>query len=134
MLLSNDKYVITLINQIIVEGKVLIEEKERRVKRAFNSGFDAIIYDYKTKIINSGNDVSEIGHYAIKQGYDIGFVWRQIGNKIGCSLRSNENIDVSKIARSFGGGGHKNAAGINFDSYQKMLEALEKMYHGDENK
>ena len=31
------------------------------------------------------------------------------------SLRSNTDIDVSKIASSFGGGGHKKAAGCNID-------------------
>jgi hypothetical protein len=134
MLLSNSKFTSNIIQQITSEGKILIEEKDRRVKKAFESGFDAIIYGLKAKIINTGTDVSEVGHYAVKQGYDIGFVWRQIGTKIGCSLRSKENIDVSEITKKFSGGGHKNAAGINFESYQKMLDALEKMYHGEDEK
>jgi nanoRNase/pAp phosphatase (c-di-AMP/oligoRNAs hydrolase) len=29
-----------------------------------------------------------------------------------CSLRSNGGYDVSVIAKAFGGGGHKNAAGF----------------------
>ena len=29
------------------------------------------------------------------------------------SLRSNEHVDVSKVAESFGGGGHKRAAGFS---------------------
>ena len=32
-----------------------------------------------------------------------------------CSLRSRGTYDVAAIARHFGGGGHKNAAGCNFD-------------------
>lgn len=31
---------------------------------------------------------------------------------IGCFLRSISRIDVSKIARKYGGGGHKDSAGI----------------------
>jgi len=35
--------------------------------------------------------------------------------KVKCSLRSKDNIDVSKIAHDFGGGGHVNAAGFKSD-------------------
>jgi len=35
--------------------------------------------------------------------------------KVKCSLRSKGNIDVSKIARDFGGGGHINASGFKSD-------------------
>lgn len=34
---------------------------------------------------------------------------------IACSLRSNGDYDVSAIAKVFGGGGHKNAAGFTTD-------------------
>ncbi len=33
------------------------------------------------------------------------------------SLRSRGNLDVAEVARKFGGGGHRNAAGLNFESY-----------------
>jgi len=35
--------------------------------------------------------------------------------KVKCSMRSKGNIDVSKIAHDFGGGGHINASGFNSD-------------------
>ena len=35
--------------------------------------------------------------------------------KIRCSLRSRRGFDVASVAREFGGGGHKNAAGCNFE-------------------
>ena len=35
--------------------------------------------------------------------------------KIRCSLRSRRGFDVAAVAREFGGGGHKNAAGCNFE-------------------
>lgn len=42
-----------------------------------------------------------------------------------CSLRSKENIDVAKIAQSFGGGGHRTAAGFkcpkSFDAVQQEI-------------
>ena len=33
-------------------------------------------------------------------------------NEFKVSLRSNDDVDVSKIAQYFGGGGHKKAAGF----------------------
>jgi phosphoesterase RecJ-like protein len=51
------------------------------------------------------------------------------------SMRSKENVDVSAVARQFGGGGHKNASGCNasgrFDDLkalfrQSILEQIEK--------
>ncbi len=35
--------------------------------------------------------------------------------KIRCSLRSRRGFDVAAVAREFGGGGHMNAAGCNFE-------------------
>ena len=46
-----------------------------------------------------------------------------------CSLRSKGNIDVATIAKAFGGGGHKTAAGFKselpFESMEKKV--LEKL-------
>lgn len=39
----------------------------------------------------------------------------QKDSKFRCSLRSKGNVDVAKIASLYGGGGHKNAAGVTFE-------------------
>ena len=39
------------------------------------------------------------------------------------SLRSNEKVDVSKIALTHGGGGHIRAAGFSFAGEQSQVEA-----------
>lgn len=43
--------------------------------------------------------------------------------KIRCSIRSRGDLDVAAIAREFGGGGHRNAAGCTFDT--SMAEAVD---------
>ncbi len=40
--------------------------------------------------------------------------------KLVFSLRSKDNFDVSAIAKQFGGGGHKNAAGFTVDANRKL--------------
>lgn len=49
--------------------------------------------------------------------------------KIRCSLRSRRGYDVAEVARQFGGGGHKNAAGCNFegdlaDAEHQLIEGM----------
>lgn len=51
--------------------------------------------------------------------------------KIRCSLRSRRGFDVAEVAREFGGGGHKNAAGCNFegslaDAEHQLVEGMRK--------
>ena len=38
-----------------------------------------------------------------------------VPGKVRCSIRSRHEIDVAKVAREFGGGGHQNAAGCMLD-------------------
>jgi uncharacterized protein len=56
---------------------------------------------------------NDVGHALANASGTYGLLWAI--NKEGkciCSLRSNEDYDVSAIAKQFGGGGHKNAAGF----------------------
>ena len=47
-------------------------------------------------------------------------VWQRDKNRIEVSLRSNGDLDVSKIASKFKGGGHKNAAGFSLPAGSKF--------------
>lgn len=57
---------------------------------------------------------SDVGHQLANQSGTFGLCWTlsQTGYTAKCSLRSNGGYDVSAIAKAFGGGGHKNAAGF----------------------
>ena len=57
---------------------------------------------------------SDLGHELANQSGTFGLVWSMAGDgQIHCSLRSNGDYDVSAIAKCFGGGGHRNAAGFS---------------------
>jgi len=61
---------------------------------------------------SSSEFISEIAG-ELAEEYDFGACWFNVdNNKRVYSLRSRGDIDVSDIAKSFGGGGHKNAAGF----------------------
>lgn len=104
--------------------------KKPEVLKAWSKAMENSRLDPESKIITSAiteDDLSEIGHLP-KSAFE-GFVEtlnsipeakfamfiRQDGPVIKGSLRSDthKNVDVSKIAKLFGGGGHKLAAGFS---------------------
>lgn len=67
---------------------------------------------------------SDLGHELANKSGTFGLVWSMAGDgQIHCSLRSNGDYDVSAIAKAFGGGGHRNAAGFSTD-INTLLEWL----------
>lgn len=78
---------------------------------------------------------SDVGHVLASQSGTFGLLWYMGTNeKIKCSLRSNGAFDVSSIAKVFGGGGHKNAAGfeIDIDTLKSWIET-DNIDHNDKN-
>jgi oligoribonuclease NrnB/cAMP/cGMP phosphodiesterase (DHH superfamily) len=72
--------------------------------------------NYRTAVLNIPYaGVSEAGNALVKAGHEIGLAWFERGDgQIQFSLRSVKggDVDVSAIAKSFGGGGHQSAAGF----------------------
>ena len=64
--------------------------------------------------VNTPNNISEVGHELANRSGTFGLVWYydHPDGVANCSLRSNDAYDVSVIAKAFGGGGHRNAAGF----------------------
>lgn len=55
---------------------------------------------------------SDVGHILATASGTFGACWHQEKGEVKFSLRSNGDYDVAAIAKNFGGGGHKNAAGF----------------------
>lgn len=72
--------------------------------------------------VNACLHQSELGHELANQSGTFGLIW-YVGQdgRANCSLRSNGEYDVSAIAKLFGGGGHKNAAGFQTDVQTVLL-------------
>ncbi len=63
------------------------------------------------------------------EGVEVGVLLRELGakNMIKVSLRSRDGIDVNKIAREFGGGGHRRASGFELEgSIQEVQDRVVK--------
>lgn len=74
-------------------------------------------YGHEAAIVNCPLLRSEVGERIYQDTVaDIAFMWRYENNKIKVSLRTGrDDIDVSEIAKQYGGGGHAPAAGFTMD-------------------
>ena len=96
----------------IEEAGEIIEKYRKQVASEFLDawGFECMLGGHRVLACNQGRCGSRFFGDAAK-GYDIAaaFVWD--GQQYTVSLYS-ETVDVSEVARMFGGGGHKGASGF----------------------
>lgn len=70
--------------------------------------------------VNSREHISEVGNRLAQDCDAFGLIWYYDAatGMCNCSLRSVGDYDVSEIAKRYGGGGHKNAAGFRVHMHQ----------------
>jgi len=74
---------------------------------------------YKVYAVNAPHFINgRVAHDLIKESFPFAIAWFQEKNVIHASLRSDGTVDVSEIAKKYGGGGHKTAAGFSFPAEQ----------------
>jgi len=95
--------------------------------------------DMFVKTGTKAEDAEDFVDYPRKvKGSRVAVYFRQDGNKaFKLSLRSKDNVDVQKIAKSFGGGGHKAAAGCKVNGtleevQKKVFSAVRKAIREDQ--
>lgn len=97
-------------------GKALTEVQKVRIEKAFERGTDINFHGMRARLINTTSDASDIGEYVYqKPEYDIAVMWQMINDMVQVSLRSNSS-DCAELAQTYGGGGHRNAAGFTIKS------------------
>lgn len=102
---------------IIEKGSTILEYQDtiitRKIRSIKEENFITIDGD-RILCINNNNLISEVGNEFSKLTEQKSAVQYFITDKdIVFSLRSIDDVDVSKIAKAFGGGGHKKSAGFN---------------------
>ena len=104
----------------IKKGDLLLRYQQTLVKKLFKDGTEETFQGHKSYKIFSQLFPSELADYTFKQLPEVEVV-RVIQKKhvddgfiTIVSLRSRGKVDVSKIAKSNGGGGHHNAAGYSY--------------------
>lgn len=99
--------------QLITEGVAIERFKNRQIDDACRNATEIELAGHKIMAVNSTVNFSEVaGKLAEDRPFGVAWFYRQDGQKQ-WSLRSRDGgVDVSEIAKKFGGGGHRNAAGF----------------------
>lgn len=99
----------------LVKGSAIAKYVKNMTEEIANLADEVIFEGYRVLAVNGPRFLrSDLGHKLVEMGYPFGIVWYLKGNEIHVSLRSRKDVDVSKIAQKYGGGGHKNASGFTF--------------------
>lgn len=101
-------------------GAGILRAQEQRVRIAAKSPRTVILGGHYVSVVNCTSDLSEVGDVLAAQT-GAGATWRQNSRgQFQWSIRSDGRVDVSAIAKGFGGGGHHNAAGFVLDEYDHL--------------
>lgn len=97
----------------ITEGSAILRAEQAIIDSHVRNAVEINFAGYKIRCVNATVLHSSIGNdLAIGYPFALTYFINQGGEYV-CSLRSNEKgIDISKIAKQLGGGGHRNAAGF----------------------
>jgi len=100
---------------LYLEGEPILRYRDQLIEQHVNYAYEIEFNGHKGLITlcSVGEIISEVaGQLAEKATFGATYVIKQDGTKI-ISLRSKGDFDVSELAKQFGGGGHKNAAGFS---------------------
>lgn len=105
------------LNELISRGEVLYKARIKRSERLISSkGFELDFEGHSTLALNARGN-GDLGEIIRQQGYEIGYCYSeaaQNGEIVTFVTLYSDSVDVSEIARKYGGGGHKAAAGFSF--------------------
>jgi oligoribonuclease NrnB/cAMP/cGMP phosphodiesterase (DHH superfamily) len=105
------------VRQLIERGRVLYDARLKSIKDVvFRYGFVTSFEGHTTMVVNHRGN-GDMGEYIRKAGYELAYCYVEVVRngllQTTVTLYSDQ-IDVSEIARKFGGGGHRGAAGFQF--------------------
>ena len=98
------------------EGEPILRAQRIEILRALTTAHPIAVGDRRVEAVNALQNRSHLGHELAKRaafGHPIGLVYRVTGRTVDASIYSIGDVDVSAIARRYGGGGHRNASGFS---------------------
>jgi len=106
------------------EGEPILRAQRIEIVRALANAHPITVGARRIEAVNAQQNRSHLGHQLAKRaafGEPIGLVYRVSGRTVDASIYSIGDVDVSAIARRYGGGGHRNASGFSV-SLRRWLE------------
>ncbi len=111
-----DELAVTPVETLAEEGAPIVRAQRMDVERAVQGVHPVTLGGLRIEAVNARALRSAIGHELARRaayGTPCGLVYRMCGERVDVSLYSIGDADMAKIAASYGGGGHRNAAGFS---------------------
>ena len=117
----------SIVKELVEKGKIMTKFRDGWASKfRFNYGFTINLEGYRVFCLNLGNANSEyFGDLINKFDAVMTFCYKGTLNLFNASIYSNGKVDVSEIAKKFGGGGHKGASGFTFKDFSFITDRLE---------
>lgn len=107
--------------QSVAQGEAILRYQAQVLNTHVKNAIEVTVGGHKVLCVNATTLISEIGE-ALAKDRPFGATWFQdkLGRRI-YSLRSRQGgVDVSEVARQYGGGGHIRAAGFELEPGQTL--------------
>jgi oligoribonuclease NrnB/cAMP/cGMP phosphodiesterase (DHH superfamily) len=103
-----------VVEDLIREGKVTLKYQGQLIENIASKAWMTRIDEFEVPVVNTAAHWSEVGEALCARYPQAPFAasFTVMKNSVMWSLRSRGDFDVSAVAKKFGGGGHKNAAGF----------------------
>lgn len=113
-----------LIDDLITAGHSILMYQQRHIEKVTNAKIPMVYFcGHHVPCINTTTLISEIGN-ELSKNHPFAMMYFDTEDKRVYSLRSaKDGLDVSEIAKQFGGGGHKNAAGFSVPKSELLMSA-----------
>jgi hypothetical protein len=113
------------IKALVEQGKPILRANRMEVERRLEHARPVALGTRRIEAVNASTNRSQIGHQLARRaqyGEPWGLVYRVEGAEVYGTLYSIGDLDVSKVALEYGGGGHKNASGFHVTLKQWMKD------------
>lgn len=104
--------------ELIKKGRAIVDYQKSLIGELADKGQEVFFEGHGAIAVNSPILSSEIGNHIYTKTGKVGIVWSYKGKKapkIHVSLRGDGKINLSELAKKYGGGGHKASAGFAID-------------------
>jgi oligoribonuclease NrnB/cAMP/cGMP phosphodiesterase (DHH superfamily) len=113
------------IETLVEQGKPILRANRMEVERRLEHARPVALGTRRIEAVNASTNRSQIGHRLAERalyGKHWGLVYRVEGTEVYGTLYSIGDLDISKVALEYDGGGHKNASGFHVTLERWMKE------------
>ena len=125
----------SVFDDAVKRGSYILAYSKTVIKKICDKAESRKFEGLSAMVVNASRWMSEIGS-RLSPDCDFAIIWYydHLSRNIKVSLRSfHETVDVSEIAKKFGGGGHKKAAGFTLDGEFNIENLFENSGDGDKS-